>query len=219
MPSKIIEPPMSTGHELWVGFDMGTDHVRGNNNVIGAHVHEGGTSGETGVVTGCVTTVPSGLLGATSISTKTVMPAGVFKTFRSAFEARDAAAAATYFGLRPEQLSMEVEVTPATPEQRAVRIADTVTVTLSPLSIAGEFDRVSDLPGIAAMKAKAAKSVKPAPEPILSIGGSEFDAAELLEALQHVRARKAVPVKETPRGLMVVRELDHRLGLWGGEGC
>jgi hypothetical protein len=74
--------------------------------------------------------------------------------------------------------------------------------------------RESDRPGITAL---AAKNAKPAPEPVLSIGGSEFDTAELLEALQIVRARKSAPVKETPRGLMVVRDFDHRLGLWNGE--
>lgn len=80
-------------------------------------------------------------------------------------------------------------------------------------------DYVTDSDAPAYLKALTAQRVKPAPEPVLSIGGSEFDSAELLEALQVIRARKAPAVKETPRGLMVVRELDHRLGLCGGEGC
>jgi hypothetical protein len=71
--------------------------------------------------------------------------------------------------------------------------------------------RESDRPGITAL---AAKNAKPAPEPVLSIGGSEFDSAELLEALNIVRARKSAPVKETPRGLMVVAPIDHRCGRW-----
>jgi len=79
-----------------------------------------------------------------------------------------------------------------------------------------DCSRVSDVPGITA--AREAKNAKPAPEPVLSIGGSEFNTAELLEALQLVRAKHAPAVKEMPRGLMVVREFDHRLGLWDGEG-
>lgn len=73
---------------------------------------------------------------------------------------------------------------------------------------------LSDAPGIASAALKAAKNAKPAPEPVLSIGGSEFDTAELLEALNIVRARKSPPVKETPRGLMTVAPIDHRCGRW-----
>jgi len=77
----------------------------------------------------------------------------------------------------------------------------------------------SDRPGISAM---AAKNAKPAPEPVFSVEGAQtgefFSNDELLEALSLIRAKRAPAVKETPRGLMVVREFDHRLGLWGGEG-
>jgi hypothetical protein len=81
----------------------------------------------------------------------------------------------------------------------------------------GNCAMLSDAPGIASAALKAAKNAKPAPEPVLSIGGSEFDTAELLEALQIVRARKSALVKETPRGLMTVAPIDHRCGRWNEE--
>jgi hypothetical protein len=69
----------------------------------------------------------------------------------------------------------------------------------------------SDEPGIAAM---AAKAVQPTPEPVLSLGGEQGTAAEFAQALQAIRAKSAPPVKETPRGLMTVAAMDHRLGRW-----
>jgi hypothetical protein len=78
----------------------------------------------------------------------------------------------------------------------------------------GVYDRPSDLPGIAAM---AAKSVKAAPEPVVSLRGEPVFADELAEALEIIRARKAPPdAKEAPRGLLCMPEtFDHRLGAWG----
>jgi len=88
-------------------------------------------------------------------------------------------------------------------------------------SSVADSSRASDQPGIIA--ARAAKSAKPAPDPVFSVAGAQtgefFSNDELLEALTLIRAKRAPAVKETPRGLMIVREFDHRLGLWGEEGC
>lgn len=73
--------------------------------------------------------------------------------------------------------------------------------------------RGDDLPGIAAM---AAKNVQPITKPALSLAGQELDAAELLAALEIVRARKPQAVS-TPAGLLVQAGFDHRLGRWNGE--
>lgn len=73
------------------------------------------------------------------------------------------------------------------------------------------YIRGADLPGIAAM---AAKAVQPTPEPVLSVLGQQVSESELAQALQLVRAKNASPVKETPRGLMTVAPMDHRLGRW-----
>jgi hypothetical protein len=71
--------------------------------------------------------------------------------------------------------------------------------------------RGADVPGIADM---AAKSVQPTPEPVLSIGGQKVTERELAQALRQLREKDAPVVKETPRGLMCVRDFDHRLGAW-----
>lgn len=76
-----------------------------------------------------------------------------------------------------------------------------------------DYERASDLPGIAAM---AAKNVQPLPEPVVSILGEQVAESELREALALIRAKSVAPVKETPRGLLCVRDFDHRLGVWGG---
>jgi hypothetical protein len=72
------------------------------------------------------------------------------------------------------------------------------------------YIRASDITGICAMV--KAKLAKPAPEPVLSLAGEQGTAAEFAQALQLVRAKNAPPVKETPRGLMTVAAMDHRLG-------
>lgn len=78
--------------------------------------------------------------------------------------------------------------------------------------LAGRCGLSSDLAGIAAM---AAKNVKPASEPVLSIAGEKGTAAEFAEALQAIRAKNPQPVQETPRGLLCMPEtFDHRLGTW-----
>jgi hypothetical protein len=129
----------------------------------------------------------------------------------------------------PTWLSLEAK--PASSEQRAARMSGIMTVTIdlpsaSPANRRSAIRtdenladllsniRSSDAPGIAAMAAKSAKSVKPTPEPILSIAGEQGTAAEFAEALLAIRAKNAPPVKEAPRGLMVVADMDHRLGLW-----
>lgn len=78
-----------------------------------------------------------------------------------------------------------------------------------PSWLQGEI-RDTDRPGIAAM---SAKQVQPPPKPSVSIDGVEFDSAELLEALQIIKARKPQAVS-TPRGLLIVAGFDHRLGRW-----
>jgi len=55
-------------------------------------------------------------------------------------------------------------------------------------------------------------------EPVLSLDGQEFSAAEVREALALIRAKRPAP-KSTPAGLLVQRGFDHRLGMWNGEGC
>jgi hypothetical protein len=123
----------------------------------------------------------------------------------------------------------EAENIPAVP--RVVHVGDSVVMTIdfdkgipwfgrcTPLSDEVLADllsdiRSSDIPGIAAM---SAKNVQPTPEPVLSIGGEQATAAEFAAALQAIRGKSAPAVKETPRGLMVVREIDHRLGAWNED--
>lgn len=73
--------------------------------------------------------------------------------------------------------------------------------------------RTSDEPGIAAM---AANAVQPAPEPVLSVLGQQVSESELAQALALIRQKSAPAEKEAPRGLMCVRDFDHRLGAWKG---
>lgn len=76
-----------------------------------------------------------------------------------------------------------------------------------------DYERLSDRPGIAAM---AAKTAQPAPEPVVSILGQQVAESELQAALNLIRQKNAPPAeKETPRGLLCVRDFDHRLGAWG----
>lgn len=74
-----------------------------------------------------------------------------------------------------------------------------------------DYERASDLPGIAAM---AAKNVQPAPEPVLCVAGEQVTEREIAEALALLRGKNAPAVKETPRGLLTVAPMDHRLGRW-----
>lgn len=120
-----------------------------------------------------------------------------------------------------------IQVAPASPEKRRARASDLVKITTNVVSgshdwwadwqrrVANELLGIveSDEPGIAAM---AAKNVQPAPEPVLSIAGEQVTERELAQALQLLRGQSAPVGKETPRGLMVVREFDHRLGAWLG---
>jgi hypothetical protein len=123
----------------------------------------------------------------------------------------------------------EVKMSPASAEDRAARKSGVVTLSIggrSAISQPVDTDdenrysawftegvRTSDEPGISAMAAKAAQ---PTPEPVLSVLGQQVTQSELAAALQLVRQKSAPAEKETPRGLMCVRDFDHRLGAWRG---
>jgi hypothetical protein len=131
-----------------------------------------------------------------------------------------------WFQLKPE---------PASAEDRAVRKSGKVTLTIPAIGFSAEvaegehidlndvvciarvgaacgFALPSDGPGIAAM---AAKNVQPTPEPVVRVGGEQVTQREIAQALALLRGQNAPAVKETPRGLMYVREgFDHRLGAW-----
>lgn len=110
----------------------------------------------------------------------------------------------------------KIDVAPASAEERAARKAGRITLTWQddPFWSGGYVEGVqaSDRPGIAAM---AAQNVQPTPEPVLSIAGEQVSEREIAQALQLLRGQSAPAVKETPRGLMCVRDFDHRLGSWG----
>ena len=127
--------------------------------------------------------------------------------------------------------SYRIDVEAASPADRAARKSGKVTLTLNVQAygagalleyVAEAFERSgrslericqSDFPGIAADI--AAKSVQPTPEPVLSIGGEQVTESEITRALALLRGQNAPAVKETPRGLLCVREgFDHRLGAW-----
>ncbi len=117
----------------------------------------------------------------------------------------------------------QLKTEPASAEDRAARKSPKVTVTFdfNPYehlmqALVDWHDQVlpSDEPGIAAM---AAKNVQPTPDPVVSISGEQVTESEIAQALQLLRGQNAPAVKETPRGLLCVREgFDHRLGAWRG---
>ena len=102
-------------------------------------------------------------------------------------------------------------------QERAARKSGKVTLTWRDdhLWIGGYVEGVqaSDRSGIAAM---AAKAVQPTPDPVVSVLGQQVAQSELTEALALIRQKNAPPAeKETPRGLLCVRDFDRRLGAWG----
>jgi hypothetical protein len=117
-----------------------------------------------------------------------------------------------------------IDVEAASPADRVARKSGKVTLTVDAsymlAAVEGgwgrdgfnhDFIRDNDRPGIAAM---AAKNVQPTPEPVLSVGGEQVTEREIAQALALLRGQNAPAVKETPRGLLTVAAMDHRLGRW-----
>lgn len=215
--SKIAELPASTG-SAWIGYDPGrVDYIRLYGNVIGgADVHEVVGSSEW----------PNG-------GPPRMDKAERFRELRLTevqwLELQKHRRKCTgTFSLLTDVTMEEAErlgfldepaPEPAKPMTTYWGHGDGTWVVASGKGFDPSFARPSDERGIVATAAAfRAKSLKPAPEPVHCVLGESVAEADLREALAMVRAKNAPPAeKQTPRGLMVVREFDHRLGLWTGE--